>query len=127
MTIATEYWTAANEGELRLPRCDSCSAWIWYPRAVCLECGGSALAWQSVEAVGRIYSWTRVRHPYVKDLQEFLPLTIAIVELTAGPRVIGWFAGDGDPEIGAAVAGSMQRFEGLEDKRLVFHPLDKEI
>lgn len=126
MTMSSEYWTASLDDELRLPQCESCSHWVWYPRSVCPACGGSSITWQPISTSGSIFSWTRVRHPYVKELQDFIPLTVVVVELSAGPRVIGWLDGDREPEIGTAVTGEFRQFDGLDERRLVFWPVDKE-
>ena len=34
------YWEKAAEGELWLPRCDSCGRAVFYPRSFCPHCHG---------------------------------------------------------------------------------------
>lgn len=66
------------KGELAFPYCDSCNRFHWYPMKRCPHCQSAAIRWQAVKGVGRLYSWTEVRHqfgdhptPYIVGIVEF--------------------------------------------------------
>jgi uncharacterized protein len=78
------FWEATGEGRLLLSRCLRCQATIWYPRAICPECGSQETGWYEASGRGTIYSFTvnrqRVYHPE--------PYIVAYVQLDEGPRIM---------------------------------------
>lgn len=87
------FWEGLAEGRLRLPRCLRCSAVIWYPRALCSECGGTDVEWFDATGRGTIYSFTVVHHGE-GDFRAAAPFVVAYVELEEGPRVLTNLLGD---------------------------------
>jgi uncharacterized OB-fold protein len=83
-----EFWEALAQSRFVLPRCNACSAWIWYPRALCPACGGLDTSWQDVSGRGRIYSYTVVRKSGLPGWSDAVPYVVAYVELEEGPRVM---------------------------------------
>ncbi len=63
MTAGPEqtYFDNLAAGRLRLQRCDDCSEWVFYPRAVCPHCGSEALVWHEPSGRGTVYSTSVVR------------------------------------------------------------------
>lgn len=106
------FWSAAAEGRLLLKRCLSCEAVVWYPRALCPECGSQRTGWFEGSGRGTVYSFT-VNHKgegaYRGDAY-----VLAYVELEEGPRVLTNVVriDPGEVRIGMAV-------------RAVFAPTDK--
>jgi hypothetical protein len=82
-----EYWAAAARGELAVPRCDACSAYIWYPRETCQECGDSSLTWTTMSGRGRLFAWTVVRHAFLPQFADEVPYVPALVALDEDPAV----------------------------------------
>jgi uncharacterized protein len=81
------FWDATTEGRLLLTRCPSCQEIIWYPKAICVTCGGEATEWIDASGRGTIYSYTVTRNgqgPY----RPASPYVLAYVELTEGPRIV---------------------------------------
>lgn len=81
------FWEAAGKGQLVLPRCDSCSTVIWYPRLFCPACGSNEISWIDSAGTGTVYSFTIVRKgqgPFAAAA----PYVLAYVELDEGPRVM---------------------------------------
>jgi uncharacterized OB-fold protein len=115
-----DYWRYAAESELRLPKCGECGEWAWYPRHRCGRCHSVVTAWVPVDPVGTLFTWTRIHYPYLPELKSFLPITIGLIQLRAGPRVIGWLRKVDKIEIGMAMRGRFEAFEGLDRPRLVF-------
>lgn len=90
------YWTGLDEGELRLLRCPACRRWVWPAEPLCGDCGRFDLAWESVDMVGTVYSWTRTYYPFVPERSHQLPYVVVLVELPqAGyARLLGVLEGD---------------------------------
>lgn len=81
------FWDACAQHRLVLPRCESCTEVIWYPRLVCPSCGGTTVTWVEASGRGTVYSFSVVRKgqgPY----RDVAPYVLAYVELDEGPRVM---------------------------------------
>ena len=81
------FWAATAEGRLLVKRCDDCSSLIWYPRAICPECGSMRTDWLQVSGRGRVYSYT-VNHRGEGPYRGSPPYVLAYVELDEGPRMM---------------------------------------
>ncbi len=90
------FWDATAEGRLVLPRCDSCSTVIWYPRLFCPLCGSTEVSWFDAKGTGTVYSATVVRKGQ-GPFADAAPYVLAYVELDEGPRIMTNIV-DGDPE-----------------------------
>jgi uncharacterized protein len=90
------FWAGTKAGELRIQRCGECGALRHPPGPACLSCGAlSNQGYQVVAGTGTVFSYVVHRHPPVPGKQ--LPIIIALVELTEGPRVMAQLTGV-DPE-----------------------------
>jgi uncharacterized protein len=84
------YWEGAPQGRLTLPRCRSCPAVVWYPRAACPLCHSTDVEWFEASGRGTVYSYTvnrmgRADHPAYRGVPVYV---LAYVELAEGPRVL---------------------------------------
>lgn len=80
------FWDATSEGRLLLKRCATCQEVIWYPRAICPECGSMNTEWFEASGRGTVYSFTvnyKGDGPY-----KSAPYVLAYVELEEGPRMM---------------------------------------
>lgn len=119
---AKPFWDAAAEGRLVLPRCDDCAAVIWYPRALCPDCGSTAVSWFEASGRGSVYSFTVTRRGQ-GAYADAAPYVLAYVELEEGPRVMTNVVG-ADPEtlrVGQAVTATFAD-TGRGTALLRFHP-----
>lgn len=112
------YWDGLLEGKLTLQRCGHCATWIWGPQWMCGSCHTFDPRWETVEAVGTVYSWSRSWYPFISELAVDTPYVTVLVELpgAGGRRVLGILLGD-DTEsirIGQRVVGEFERTEGSE-------------
>jgi len=82
-----EYWAATTQGRLLVKQCADCDSLIWYPRAICPQCGSLHTDWREVSGRGRIYSYT-VNHRGEGPYQGAAPFVLAYVELDEGPRMM---------------------------------------
>jgi uncharacterized OB-fold protein len=81
------YWEAANRGELRIPRCNSCERAFFYPRLVCPNCGSTDVIWFQASGRARLHTYI-INHRPAPGFEEDAPYAIAIVELAEGPRLM---------------------------------------
>ena len=86
--LTEPYWQAAHQRELKLPRCESCAKFHFYPRSACPHCGSTALAWQAVSGKGEVYSYTVVHRAPSKGFAEQVPYMVAVVALDEGPHLM---------------------------------------
>ncbi len=82
-----QYWEAAAEGRLTIPKCNQCGRFIWYPRELCPDCSTTDVTWTQVSGQGHIYGLSIVRRGAYPDYGDAMPYAYAVVELDEGPRM----------------------------------------
>ena len=82
-----EYWAGAARGVLRIPRCDTCRRWVWYPESSCRWCGGTSLTWCDASGRGRLFSWSVIHHAWIPQVADRLPFVTGLVALEEDPAV----------------------------------------
>ncbi len=85
--VTRPFWEAAKRHELQIQQCESCRAYVFYPREVCPECLSPELGWVKVSGKGTLYSYTIAQAPTHHAFTEDVPYVIAIVELAEGPHI----------------------------------------
>ena len=86
--LTAPYWQAAQQGELKLPRCDACTKFHFYPRSACPHCGATDLTWQAVSGKGAVYSYTVVHRAPSKGFEALVPYVVAVIALAEGPHLM---------------------------------------
>ncbi len=98
------FWEGLTAGEVRLQQCQGCGVHQYPPESFCYACGATELAWEKVRGEGTVYSFIVVHQGYHKAFKDFLPYTVAIVQLDEGPRMLSAMLGLEKPiEIGDRV------------------------
>lgn len=112
------YWRAAARGELLLPRCTVCRAYVWYPRPLC-PVDLSPVEWTRASGLGVVYSHTTV-HRGERAFAGADPFVLAYVELDEGPRIMTNVVGCDPAEvrIGRAVRAIFEPVDGVQDVAL---------
>jgi uncharacterized protein len=111
--LSAPYFAAAAGGELRIPRCETCGAYVWYPEPACPHDGG-ALTWTRVSGRGTLFSWAVVRRPFLPAFEDRVPFVTALVALAEDPAVrIPTYVVDADPDSLAADAPLQVVFRAL--------------
>lgn len=82
-----EFWEAAARGELRIPKCDGCGRFTWYPRERCRGCDSTAFTWTLMSGRGELFSWAVVTHPFLKQFADAVPFVPGLVALEEDPAV----------------------------------------
>lgn len=98
--MTAPFWEAARERRLIIQRCRTCGAHQFYPRPMCLACGGDGVDWVNARGTGTIHSMTTMRVQVTPELEP--PYVVALVELDEGPRLLTNIVG-GNCAIGNAV------------------------
>ena len=86
--LTAPYWQAAHQHELKLPRCEACAKFHFYPRSACPHCGSTLLSWQAVSGMGEVYSYTVVHRAPSKGFEALVPYVVAVVALAEGPHLM---------------------------------------
>lgn len=86
-TDTEEFWRATSEARLVLRHCNTCGAFIWYPRPICPFCHSTDTDWREASGRGSIYSFSVVRRS-TGVYADAVPYVLAYVELDEGPRMM---------------------------------------
>jgi len=81
------FWQGAAEGELRYQRCGACDAAVFYPRALCPECGAPDPGWAVSAGKGTVYACSTV-HRAPPGFADQAPYTVLLVDLDEGFRMM---------------------------------------
>lgn len=82
-----EFWAGAARGELLIPRCDRCAAYVWYPEPKCPQCGGEHFTWARMSGEGRLFSYVVVHHVFLPQFEDKVPYIAVLVALDEDPNV----------------------------------------
>lgn len=82
------FWEAARQGELRLPRCNSCGHIRVQFERWCPKCASQEFTWDRLSGRGVVWSHVTFHRMYFKAFEDDLPYGVALVELEEGPRLI---------------------------------------
>ena len=84
--LTAPFFAAAARGELVIPRCVSCGAYVWYPQEQCPLDGG-ALSWAAVSGRGTLFTWAVVSRAFLPAFEDRVPFVTALVSLAEDPAV----------------------------------------
>jgi uncharacterized OB-fold protein len=79
-----DFWTACDQGALRIQRCTSCNNLAWPVVATCEHCGSAELAWETMSGKGKVVSWCSFVQDYYRGMLP-VPYDTIMVELAEGP------------------------------------------
>ena len=88
-TLYGPHWAAAAGERLAMQRCDSCGYVRWPPEPVCPECLTEGGTWSDLPGAGAVWSFAVYEHAFHVAFREEVPYACVLVELDAGPRMIG--------------------------------------
>ena len=86
--VSRPFWDAASEGRFTLQRCDTCGAWIFYPRSHCPQCWSPRLSWQEASGRGMVKSFSVIYRPGHPGWAAAAPYVVALIELEEGPTML---------------------------------------
>ncbi len=82
------YWDAAQEGKLKIQRCSSCAAYVFYPRPWCPACLSLKLEWTEVSGRGEVITYTIMYQPSFEAYASSVPYILAVIHLAEGPQMM---------------------------------------
>jgi uncharacterized OB-fold protein len=83
---------------IRLQRCAACGTAQYPPRAFCHHCLSDSIGWEEADALpGRLLARTRLHHTHEPRFRAHLPITLALVQLDAGPVAVCFLTGTAAP------------------------------
>ena len=85
------FWDGLRENRLRIPQCDACDHWVFYPRFRCTNCLSDELTWRDTSGRGTIYTFTVGRQATHPAFADEVPQLLGVVELEEGPRLTTTF------------------------------------
>ncbi len=85
------WWEGIEAGEIRIQRCKGCKTLRHPPRPMCGECQSLDWDWIVSRGLGTVYSHVVMHHPPVPGYE--LPLSVALIELDEGTRLVANVAG----------------------------------
>ena len=119
------FWNGLAQGEVRLQKCNACGVHQYPPESFCYECGAQAPSWVAVAGEGTVYSFIVVHQQYHKAFKDFLPYTVAIVQMDEGPRMLCTMLGLDKPiAIGDRVKPRIRQVDA-EKAFLTYIPADE--
>ena len=96
--LTAPFFAGAARGELVVPKCAACGAYVWYPAGACPHDGG-ALEWRPVSGRGTLFSWAVVRRAFLPAFADKVPFVTALVALDEDPAVrLCTYLVDAEPE-----------------------------
>ena|SRR5690625_2290645 len=117
------YRTFLDNNEFRIQKCTHCDISIFYPRAICPQCGNvDGLQWYAPSGKGTVYSTTVVRC----KPEHGGDYNVALIDLDEGPRMMSRVVGL-PPEmvrIGMEVRAEIIEEDG--EKCVVFAPIKEQ-
>ena len=123
MTLAAPtktYFDYLAQGHFKIQRSVSTGEWVFYPRMVAPRTGATDLEWVAPSGLGTVYATT------VKRMKPPTPdVSIAIVELNEGPRLMTHVQGIPPENVKIGMRVRARIVEGLDDNKIVvFVPED---
>src|SRR3954471_2399810 len=84
--LTAPFFAAAARDELAIPRCHTCTRFVWYPKDACPYCGG-LLEWVGLSGRASLFTWTVVRRAFLPAFADRVPFVTALVALDEDPSV----------------------------------------
>ncbi|MCB1667395.1 MAG: OB-fold domain-containing protein [Porticoccaceae bacterium] len=76
-----------EEGILRLPRCENCKAWNWYPTPVCKCCRHDQFIWEPVSLNGTLFAASEMHRNFTGLEIGAVPYIVGLVEVSEAQGV----------------------------------------
>lgn len=86
--LTQPFWDATRKHVFLLQWCVDCETAQYFPRDICLVCGGSHLEWRPASGDGVVYAMTVEHKPMNPAINGGERYVIALVDLAEGPRMM---------------------------------------
>ena len=112
--VTAPWWEATRDRRLTVQTCRSCGHAQHYPRALCVSCGATDLAFAPAAGRGTLLSWTEVHRAPHRAFTP--PYVVGLVRLAEGPILLTTIVG-ADPADLACDLPVVVDWEALPDGR----------
>ena len=109
---------ALADGEIALPKCDSCGKFHFFPRVVCPHCHETALSWHKASGCGEVHTTTVVR----RKPERGGDYNICMVELEEGVRMMSRVEGVAPADVAIGMARRLDIGPNGQPEGLVLDP-----
>ena len=83
---------AAAEGLFKLQVCAACKHVQYPPQEFCSQCLADDLAWENVNPLGKVLSWTTIHASTNQFFKGVLPFHVGLIKLDCGPVMVAYLA-----------------------------------
>lgn len=87
--VSAPFWSAARSHRFVLQRCAACGHVRWTPSPICPECLGEEARWEEQPTGGTVWGAAAYHRALYPAFEQDVPYVVALVELDAGPRMLG--------------------------------------
>ena len=101
---------AATEGLFKLQVCAACHCVQYPPQEFCGQCLADDLAWENVNPLGKVLSWTTTHASTNQFFKGVLPFHVGMIKLNCGPVMVAYLAAS------CLQSGSRVQVTGAPDK-----------
>jgi hypothetical protein len=121
--VSAPFWREAAQGRLSFQRCAVCGYLRWPPAALCPECWSPRAEWEPVSPDGEVWSFGVYERAFSPAFEDDIPYVVALVQLDAGPRLIGDVVDVAPPEVAVGMRVTAAFAPFADDAALVnFRP-----
>lgn len=84
------FWASVNERAMKIPYCNACKKFFFYPRPICPNCWSSDVEFRPAAGKGKIFTYSVIRSPHgnVTEWHKRIPYAVALVDLDEGVRMM---------------------------------------
>jgi uncharacterized OB-fold protein len=87
--VSAPFWSAARRHRFVLQTCAACGHVRWTPSPICPECLGAESEWKEQPGGGTVWGAAAYHRALYPAFEQDVPYVVALVELDAGPKMIG--------------------------------------
>ena len=87
--VMRPFWDGARDGKLMMQREPATGRVHWPPKPMYWK-GGGRLEWFAAGGRGEVYTWVVGLEPFLSAFRHLLPHVMVVVQLTEGPRIVGY-------------------------------------
>lgn len=114
------FWAGLDRGEVIVEACANCGTRFLPVQPCCPGCGGFDSVQVVIPGTGRVHASTVVRWPAHPAFADLVPYVVALVDLDAGPRVVGRVLDATERPIAGAAVAPVYLTVGAETGLLAF-------
>jgi len=117
--ISAAFFEGMRYGELRVQYCRDCGT-CQLGRIYCQNCSGKDMDWRAASGMAHLYSFVTMHIAYHPAFADSVPYSVALAELSEGPRLFARIRHDGAMPLHVGAPG---RIDIMETEPGIFVPV----